>query len=198
MVRRSCVFVVLVLLCLGSGCAPGKYYLSDRTATASPEEALQRAREYLYGRSDWKIDCSHFVLACYHSGTMNSYFLHRKGHKHLTYDLNAYLTLNKTRRAKAADIRPGDILIFNKTYDINRDGRIDDKDVFTHVGIAESCHDGLLIYIDASEDRRPPRIHRRQFSFFNDRFNETVATDRATGRKIHARETFYAAYAVPR
>jgi hypothetical protein len=129
---------------------------------------------------------------------MNSYFLHRKGHKHLTYDLNAYLTLHKTRRARAADIRPGDILIFDKTYDINRDGHIDEKDAFTHVGIAESCNEGLLIYIDASEDRRPPRLRRRQFSFFNDRFNETVATDRATGRKIHARETFYAAYAVPR
>jgi hypothetical protein len=185
-------------LLLGSGCGSSRYILSERTITASPEEALQRAREYLNGRSDWRIDCSHFVLTCYHSGKMNSYFLHRKGHKQLTYDLNAYLTLNKTRRAKAVDIRPGDILIFDKTYDINRDGHIDEKDVFTHVGIAESCNNGVLIYIDASEDRHPPRIRRRQFSFFNDRFNETVATDRATGRKIRARETFYAAYEVPK
>jgi hypothetical protein len=115
----------------------------------------------------------------------------------LVYDLNYYLTAHKRRRPQAAEIQPGDILIFNKTYDINGDGHIDDKDVFTHTGIVEKFEDGVVTYIDASKERRPPRIHRRRFSFYGNKFNETVAVDPATGRKIRARETFYAAYAVP-
>ncbi|HEY5038125.1 MAG TPA: hypothetical protein VIJ93_03530, partial [bacterium] len=101
------------------------------------------------------------------------------------------------RRARAGDIQPGDILIFNKTYDINHDGHIDDKDVFTHTGIVETFNNMMVTYVDASEGRKPPRLHRRQFSFYGDGHNETVTKDPATGRKIHARETFYAAYAAP-
>jgi len=55
----------------------------------------------------------------------------------------------------------------------------------------------VVTYIDASEGRKPPRIHRRRFGFYGNKYNETVATDPATGRKIHARETFYAAYGPP-
>ncbi|MGH7739706.1 MAG: hypothetical protein ACREL1_06125, partial [bacterium] len=116
--------------------------------------------------------------------------------ENLTYYLNRYLTLAKTRRTHAADIEPGDILIFNKTYDLNHDGHIDDKDVYTHTGIVESFKDWVVTYIDASPGRHPD-IQRRRFSFYGDQYNETVARDPATGAKIHARDTFYAAYAVP-
>ncbi len=191
--------LLLLLLLLGgwiSGCAPGRYLLSEDTPAASPGEAVQNARDYLTNHPDWKIDCSHFVLACYHSGKMNRYLIHQKGNHNLVHDLTNYLERQKGRRVHAADIRPGDILIFNKTYDINHDGRIDDKDLYTHTGIVENYQNGLVAYIDASEDRKPPRIHLWRFSFTDDHFNETVAKDPATGRKIHARETFHAAYAV--
>ena len=196
----SCPPFLFLLLVLGLwvvGCASGRLFLSENTQTASPEEAVQNARNYLAHQSDWKIDCSHFVLVCYHSGKMNQYLNHQKGNHNLVRDLNSYLENRKGRRVHAADIRPGDILIFNKTYDINHDGRIDDKDLYTHTGIVENYQNGLVAYIDASEDRKPPRIHLRRFSFVDDHFNETVARDPATGRKIHARETFHAAYAVP-
>ncbi len=199
MTRRS-AFLVLVWVALGflgGGCmAPGRYLLSEDTPTASPEEAVQNARDFWAHRPGWKVDCSHFVLACYHSGKMNRFLNHRKGNHNLTRDLNTYLTLLKTRRAQVKDIRPGDILIFDKTYDINRDGRIDARDEMTHTGIVESYDNGLVTYIDSSDDRRPPRIHRRRFSFFDDNINEVVARDSATGRKIRARETFRAAFAV--
>lgn len=188
--------LLLVLGWAGSACAPGRYFLSENTHPALSEEAAQNARDYLAHQSDWKIDCSHFVLACYHSGKMNHYLSHRRGNHNLVYDLNTYLEGRGGRRIHAADFRPGDVLIFNKTYDINHDGHIDDKDLYTHTGIVEHYENGLVTYIDASDDRRPPRIHLRRFSFTDDKFNETVAKDPATGTKIHARQTFHAAYAV--
>lgn len=187
----------LILAGLQGGCAALRYETNQNTGQAAAEEAVRNAQYALKNRPDWKIDCSHFVMACFHSPQLTAYLNQRHAHHNLTYDLNAYLTEKKTRRARAADIQPGDVLIFNKTYDINHDGHIDAKDVFTHTGIVESYEKGVLTYIDASEDRNPPRIHRRRFSFYDDKINETVATDPATGRKIHARETFYAAYAVP-
>ncbi len=190
------LFLTLVLCEWSMSCAPSRYFLSESTQTASPEEAVQNAQNYLLNQPDWKIDCSHFVLVCYHSGKINHFLKHQKGNHNLVRDLNSYLESQNTIRVHAADIRPGDILIFNKTYDINHDGHIDDKDVYTHVGIVKDNQNGLMTYIDASDDRKPPRIHLRRFSFVDDKFNETVARDPATGRKIHARETFHAAYAV--
>ena len=191
------LFLLIGLLGLTSCAAgPGRYVLSEDSATASPGEAVQNARDFLAHRPNWKIDCSHFVLACYHSGPMNYFLNHLKSHHNLTRDLNTYLTELKTRRVEVKDIRPGDILIFDKTYDINRDGHIDEKDQMTHTAIVESYDHGLVDYIDASDDRKPPRIHRRRFSFFDDKINEVVARDPATGRKIRARETFRAAFSV--
>jgi len=187
----------LLLTIFVFGCAPGRYEGLTGGVQASPEEAIQNARHYLKTRPDWDIDCSHFVLACYHSREMAVFLNARKYHHNLVYDLNYYLTKKKTRRARAADIRPGDILIFNFTYDINRDGRIDAKDVFTHAGIVEKFLDGAVYYIDAAGSRKPPRLHRRAFSLFGEGHNEAVARDPATGRKILHRETFYAAYAPP-
>jgi hypothetical protein len=187
---------MLVLFGGGFGCAPSRYLLSESTQTASPEEAVQNAKNYLINESNWKIDCSHFVLVCYHSGKINHFLRHQRGNHNLVRDLNDYLESQNTRRVHAADIRPGDILIFNKTYDINHDGHIDDKDIYTHTGIVEDNQNDLVTYIDASDDRKPPRVHLRRFSFTDDHFNETVTRDPATGRKIRARETFHAAYAV--
>jgi hypothetical protein len=194
--HRSFLFFMLVLCGWGVGCAPGRYFLSESTQTASPEEAVQNAKNYLIHQPDWKIDCSHFVLVCFHSGKINHFLKRQRGNHNLVRDLDSYLENQNTRRVHAADIRPGDILIFNKTYDINHDGHIDDKDLYTHTGIVEDYQNGLVTYIDASDDRKPPRIHLRRFSFTDDHFNETVARDPATGRKIRARETFHAAYAV--
>jgi hypothetical protein len=195
--RLSFLLLILLLCGWGVGCAPNRYFLSEGTQTASPEEAVQNAKSYLINQPDWKIDCSHFVLVCYHSGKMNRFLKHQKGNHNLVRDLNAYLESQHGRRVHAVDIRPGDILIFNKTYDINHDGHIDDKDLYTHTGIVEDYQNSLVTYIDVSDDRKPPRIHLRRFSFTDDRFNETVARDPSTGRKIRARETFHAAYAVP-
>jgi hypothetical protein len=188
----------LGMLLIGMGCAPSFMNLRGGVQ-ASPEEAIHNAEDSLEHNRNWKIDCSHFVLNCYHSSEMNAFLNRRKYHHNLVYDLNYYLTQKKTRRPRAADIKPGDILIFNRTYDINRDGRIDEKDVFTHAGLVEWFdRDKMLVtYIDASESRKLPRIHRRMFSFYGEGNNETVAVDPATGRKIHARETFYAAYGAP-
>ncbi len=191
------LFLFILLAGFFSGCAPSRYELGETEEAASPDEAIHNAEEFLRTRPNWKVDCSHFVLACYHSRSMNAFLNRRKYHHNLVYDLNYFLTQRKTRRKRAADIQPGDILIFNKTYDINHDGRIDDRDTFTHTGIVENFQDRVVTYIDASESRKPPRLHRRRFSFWGDKYNETVARDPATGRKIHARETFFAAYGPP-
>ncbi len=181
-----------------SGCAPVGYEIGYRGAQATPEEAIRNAETFLKGRPDWKIDCSHFVLACYHSPEMNRFFSKYGYLNHnLTKDLRIYLEQKKTRRARAADIQPGDILIFNETYDKNGDGRIDPKDSDTHCALVESFRDMVVTYIDASEGRRPPRIHRRRFGFYDSGPNPHVAVDPATGRRIRARETFYAAFGPP-
>jgi hypothetical protein len=197
--RVGRIFCILLLAVALNGCGPiGRYGLQRETGTqAEPEEAIRNAHHYLVNNPNWNTDCSHFVLACYHSPKMTSFLNSRKYSHNLTYDLNYYLTQKKTRRARAALIQPGDILIFSKTYDVNRDGRIDDKDVYTHTGIVESFKNWVVIYIDASQSRKSPRLRRRQFSFYGEKYNERVATDPATGRQIRARETFYAAYAVP-
>jgi hypothetical protein len=171
---------------------------STYTRIASPQEAIRNAEGYLQNKPNWVVDCSHFVLACYHSPEMDRFFGKYNYLNHnRTKDLRIYLEQHKTRRPKAANIHPGDILIFNKTYDKNHDGHIDEKDTDTHCAIVESFKDWVVTYIDASEERKPPRIHRRKFSFFGDKYNETVAHDPATGRRIRARETFSAAYAAP-
>ena len=192
---------LLLLIAVGSlqGCVPyGHYQGVSQGPQASPEEAIQDAEHFLQDNPNWKIDCSHFVLACYHSPEMDRFFAKFGYLRHnLTKDLRIYLEQKKTRRPRAADIQPGDILIFNMTYDKNHDGRIDEKDTDTHCGLVESFHDMVVTYVDASESRKPPRLHRRTFSFYGEGHNETVATDPATGRKIHARDTFYAAYAAP-
>jgi hypothetical protein len=163
---------------------------------ASAEEAIKTAEDILKHQPDRETDCSHFVLACYHSARMAAFFRKQKPGENLTYYLNEYLAKANTRRARAADIQPGDILIFNKTYDLNRDGHIDDNDVYTHAGIVESFQDWVVTYLDASLGRHPI-VQRRRFSFYGNKYNETVAKDPATGTKIHHRDTFYAAYAVP-
>jgi hypothetical protein len=168
-------------------------------AQADAKEAIAQAQHYLRENPNWYIDCSNFVLSCYQSPEMKGFFKRQKSGKNLTYYLNRYLTLAKTRRAKAADIQPGDILIFNMTYDLNRDGRIDAKDEFTHAGIVESFKDWKVTYLDSSLGRSNPKIRRRSFSFYpkGRQGNERVAVDPATGREILHKETFYAAYAVP-
>lgn len=199
--RTHFLFILgLVLIALwAGGCATGRYSAIQHGPTASPDEAIHNAEAYLHERADWKIDCSHFVLACYHSAVMDKFFskFGYLGHN-LTKDLRIYLEQHGKRRAHAADIQPGDILIFNKTYDINHDGHIDDRDTDTHCALVEYFHDMVVTYIDASESRKPPRIHRRQFSFYDKGPNEHVAVDPATGRRIRARETFYAAYETPK
>ena len=189
---------ILAVFCFLSGCAPVGYEIQHTGVQAAPEEAIRNAENFIKSRPNWRIDCSHFVLACYHSPEMDRFFSKYSYLQHnLTKDLRIYLEQKKTRRAHAADIQPGDILIFNKTYDKNGDGRIDDKDSDTHCAIVESFHDMVVTYIDASEGRRPPRLHRRQFSFYDSGPNPHVATDPATGRRIRARETFSAAFGPP-
>ncbi|HET9869178.1 MAG TPA: hypothetical protein VFR02_01595, partial [bacterium] len=205
-VRGRAPLWVLAFGLLAAGCTPigrggfsGTSYDSGTASgpvQASAQEAIRTAQDILAHQPDRQIDCSHFVLACYHSARMADYFRRQKPGENLTYYLNEYLTQARTRRAHAADIEPGDILIFNETYDLNHDGRIDGQDVYTHTGIVESFQDWVVTYLDASLGRHPD-IQRRRFSFYGDRYNETVARDPATGRAIHARETFYAAYAVP-
>lgn len=190
---------ILVLLGFLSGCAPVGYeIIGNRSEQATPEEAIHNAEYFLKTRPNWEIDCSHFVLACYHSPEMDRFFGKYSYLNHnRTKDLRIYLEQKHTRRARAADIQPGDILIFNKTYDKNGDGHIDGKDTDTHTGIVESFKNMVVTYIDASEGRKPPRIHRRKFSFYDSGPNEHVAVDPATGRRIRARETFSAAFGPP-
>src|SRR5271170_2108821 len=141
-----------------AGCAPVGYGIRNSGVQATPAEAIRNAEYFLKHKPNWKIDCSHFVLACYHSPEMDRFFGKYSYLNHnLTKDLRIYLEQKKTRRARAADIQPGDILIFNKTYDKNRDGHIDDKDTDTHCALVESFHNMLVTYIDASEGRKSPR-----------------------------------------
>ena len=193
--KGICVHLWLLLLLVG--CVPLRNGVPDNGVPATPEESVQNAQFYLGSRPNWDTDCSHFVLACYHSPRMRSFLSRRTDHHNLTRELRDYLSDQGRRRRRAEDIRPGDILIFNFTYDINRDGRIDSKDLFTHAGIAEKLENGLVVYLDASERRKPPRLRRRSFSLFGEGHNEVVATDPATGRKIRHRETFDSAFEPP-
>jgi hypothetical protein len=193
------LFFLLTAAGLLAGCVPiGRNEINHTGGQATPEDVIQNAEYFLRHKPDWKIDCSHFVLACYHSPEMDRFFgKYSYLHHNLTKDIRIYLEKKGTRRAHAADIQPGDILIFNKTYDRNHTGHIDDSDTDTHCGIVESFKGMVVTFLDASEGRKPPRIHRRQFSFYDSGPNPHVAVDPGTGRRIRLRETFYAAFGPP-
>jgi len=190
--RVGFVFCLLAL----AGCASAPLYEYE-AAPASPSATLSRAQAYLAERPDWNIDCSNFVRACVKSEAMDNW-LSGNGGKNLTLSIFRYLRGHGTERKDPSDIRPGDILIFHKTYDANRDGAIDSLDVYTHSGIAESMKDGVLTYIDSSKGRKDPKIRRRSFSFREGGKNERVATDPRTGRAILHRETFATAFGMPK
>jgi cell wall-associated NlpC family hydrolase len=180
-----------------AGCAgPGRYTIPADGATASPGEAVENAEDYLAKRPDWNIDCSGFVRACYHSAAMTEYAYRQPPARNLAQTLFRFCTAHWHRRAKFADIRPGDIVIFDKTYDANHDGEINEKDKWTHAGIVESFKGGMLTYLDASKGRKGHKLKRRSFSIKNGGKNETVAVDRKTGRHITHRETFNAAFGI--
>jgi cell wall-associated NlpC family hydrolase len=168
--------------------------MPDDRETASPQEALDNAERFIAERPDWSVDCSGFVRACYHSAEMTRYALHQPPGRNMAQSLFRFCTDRWHRRKRFNEIQPGDILIFDKTYDANHDGHIDEKDRWTHAGLAVSFGDGLLVYLDASEGRKGPKIRRRSFSIKTGGKNETVATDKATGRRITHRETFNAAF----
>jgi hypothetical protein len=163
----------------------------------SPPEALENARTYLKTRPDWNTDCSTFVKACFASPEMDGFIRKQRARASQTYFLYLYAKEKGVERKDPSGIRPGDIVIFHKTYDSNGDGSIDGKDLYTHAGIAESFKDGVLTYIDTSKHRKVPRIWRRSFSFREGGKNERVAKDPRTGRDIRHRETFAAAYGLP-
>jgi len=168
--------------------------MPDDRETAAPSEALENGESYLKERADWAIDCSGFVRACYHSAEMTRYAISQPPGRNMAQSLFRFCTDRWHRRKRFAEIRPGDILIFDKTYDANHDGRIDAADRWTHAGLVESFRDGLLTYLDASEGRKGAKLRRRFFSIKPGGKNETVAVDRATGRKIKHKETFDAAF----
>jgi hypothetical protein len=178
-----------------AGCAgTGRYVMPDDRETASPRGALENAKRYLSERPNWDIDCSGFVRACYHSAEMADYALRQPPGRNLAQTLFRFCTDHWHRRPHFADIRPGDIVIFDKTYDANHDGHTDAKDRWTHAGLVESFRNGMLTYFDASEGRKGPKLKRRSFSIKTGGKNETVAVDKATGRRIKHRETFDAAF----
>ena len=177
------------------GCSTVPFY-EYAAAPPSPVDTVSRARSYLAERPDWDIDCSNFVRACVRSEAMDSY-LASQGGRNLTLSIFGYLRRYGAERKQPGAIQPGDILIFHKTYDANRDGAIDSQDLYTHLGIAESMKDGVLTYIDASKGRKDPKIRRRSFSFREDGKNERGATDPKTGRVIRHRETYAAAFGSP-
>lgn len=187
-------FAATLLGLLGGCAAPGRYAMPDDRDTASPREALANAEHYLKTRPTWRVDCTGFVRACYHSAEMTDYARRQPPGRNMAQSLFRFCTDHWKRRARFAMIQPGDIVIFDKTYDANRDGHIDDKDRWTHAGLVESFEDGVLTYLDASEGRKGAKIRRRSFSIKKDGKNETVAHDPTTGRAIHHRETFDAAF----
>ena len=81
------VLAACVLFLSGCAVSPG-YRLSDTGWPATPEEAIHNAETFLRERPNWKIDCSHFVLACYHSPRMDAFLNRRRYHHNLVYDLN--------------------------------------------------------------------------------------------------------------
>ena len=104
------------------------------------------------------MNCPHFVLACYHSGKINGFLKRQRGKSQSGSGFECLFRKPARPQGSRGGYQTGDILIFSKTYDINHDGHIDDKDLYTHTGIVEDYQNGLVTYIDASDDRKPPRI----------------------------------------
>jgi len=184
----------LAAVFLLAGCAGNRYTRSDRGRAATGAEALTTAQDILKRHPSWDVDCTGFLMACYHSPEMARYVRHQPNGRNLAQSIFRFCTDYGVRRARFVQIQPGDILIFDKTYDANHDGHIDDQDKWTHAGIAVSFEDGLLTYIDASRGRKGRNVQRRSFSIRPGGKNERVAIDPATGRRILHRETFNAAF----
>jgi len=188
------VFAFLPMAFLLAGCAGNRYTLSDRGQAATGAEALRTAEKILTTHPGWDVDCTGFVMACYRSPEMARYVRAQPPGRNLAQSIFRFCTDDGVRRTRFLQIQPGDILIFDKTYDANHDGHIDEKDKWTHAGIAVSFEDGLLTYIDASRGRKGRNIRLRSFSIRPGGKNERVAVDPATGRRILHRETFDAAF----
>jgi len=184
---------VLALVFLLSSCVGVPVRQEKTPPVADANRIIANARHYRKTRPDWKVDCSHFVMACAPSEKLEA-FLRTQSDPRLTRNIYRFLRKEGRERKSPSGIRPGDILFFHYTYDANGDGAIDASDVYTHSGIAESYVDGTLTYIDASKGRKPPRIRRRSFSFKEGGKNERVATDPKTGREIRHRDTYHAAF----
>lgn len=165
-----------------------------RQSVAASHPALANAQRYLEERPGWDIDCSGFVRACYRSEAMTRYAQRQPASRNMAQVLFRYCTDHGKRRKRFAEMQPGDIVIFNKTYDANRDGAIDEKDRWTHAGIVESYEDGVLTYLDSSRGRKGDKIRRRAFSIRPGGLNERVAVDPKTGTVIRHRETFDSAF----
>jgi hypothetical protein len=190
MVRRLIVIAGFLLM------LPPSFAQEADIPPSAQLKALKRAQYYLKTRGDWNTDCSGFVKACFESGKMDG-FLKKQKSGNLTLSIYRFLKEYGIERKEPSGIKPGDILLFHYTYDANRDGAIDNQDVFTHSGIAEGYKNGVLTYLDSSKGRTPPRLRRRSFSFRAGGKNERVATDPRTGRTIRHRETYAAAYGFP-
>lgn len=186
--------VYSILLCLLVGCGGSDRVLSAERQTARGSEALSAAVWLLENEPYRNIDCSAFVRACYHSAEMKAYLRRQPSGRSMARGLFRFCTDRWIRRARFADIQPGDLVFFNKTYDANRDGAINGGDRWTHVGIAESFSEGKLVYLDASKGRKGPRIRRRSFSILPKGKNENVARDPATGARITHKDTFDSAF----
>ena len=185
------VFPILLLL---SGCAGSPIRSSLEGPGVSPADALLDAQWRLAHDPRRDLDCSTFVRLCYRSDAMTAFLEDQPPHRGAAQGLFRFCTEYWRRRARFDEIRPGDLVFFNMTYDANHDGRIDMGDRWTHVGIAESFSGGKLVYIDSSKGRKGPRARRRSFSILPGGKNEHVATDPATGRRITHFETFDSAF----
>lgn len=119
----------------------------QRDQLVADAQQLRYARRFQVGPKRFPYDCSGYVAAVLYQSGIDVYGgatqlqIRGNGVRLLNQYLIRYGTLFKKRAPK-----PGDLVFFSNTYDLNRDGKINDK--LTHIGIVERVdRDGTVTFL---------------------------------------------------
>jgi len=161
--RRLACTAGLAAAILTAGCGAPEYRPDDRDLARLPADraaVVRAAREvaatathYVRGGKgrDGGYDCSGFVEAVYWKigRDVDQTNANGNGISHIFAWCKVH-RLGPNFRAP----QPGDLVFIDESYDVNGDGRIDEKDILSHAGFVEAVRpDGWIILLHAANER---------------------------------------------
>src|SRR5439155_106340 len=146
--------------------------------------SLVGAKSIAVGGKRYRDDCTSLALAAYEAAGLDLFAFAERGDNGVAA-IYRY-ALRQGRVYKGGWPVPGDLVFFRETYDLNRDGRVNDG--LTHVGIVDSVGDDATVSVihrvrRGVERSRLNALHPRQRT---DSDGE-VLNDFIRARSVHLR-----------